>query len=270
MSYQEFAPCEELKSYVECFWTKSSSDLEVTPTSCFDKILPDGCIDFLFRVDPSLNPSLALASIIGTMTTSIDVPRGNSKIIAVRFKAGGSQPFLSTPANLITDNDIELASIWGNSINLLTEQIFSTPDVCQAIKVLEKELLNKLRYSKNINPIIKRLFDVAATSRKEVTVDDLIQIYGKSARQLERLFLTYVGIGPKMFLRIKRFQSIDRSLRSNLETIDWADLAVNHGYFDQSHLIRDCKLITNLTPENYRNFLKMSYFSNPILSNGNI
>jgi len=270
MSYKEFAPCDELKPYVECFWTQSSSDTVVIPHLSFDKIVPDGCIDFLFRIEPTLNQSSVTASIIGTMTTSIDVPKGNSKIVAVRFKPGGSLPFLSTPANLITDQDIDLASVWGDRISQLTDQIFNAVDLYQATQVLEKELLTKLHTSQNINPIITRLIDSIETRIEDVTVDDFIQIYGKSSRQLERLFLTHVGIGPKMFLRIKRFQSVDRSLRLIPEVVDWADLAVKNGYFDQSHLIRDCKLMTSLTPVNYRKFLKMSYFSNPIPLNSYI
>lgn len=142
MSYKEFAPCEELKPYVDCFWTKSSSDLEVSSQATFDKILPDGCIDFLFRIEPTSNQPFVSASIIGTMTTSIDVPRENSKIVAVRFKPGGTLPFLSTPANLITDQDIELASIWGDCINTLTEQIFSTTDVYWLLSVDLKIILS--------------------------------------------------------------------------------------------------------------------------------
>lgn len=271
MAYKEFIPCKELKEYIECFWTQTPSKFDVNPQPTIDKILPDGCIDFLFRLDKTEDEStLTSGTIIGTMTTSIDVPRGKTKIVAVRFRPGGSLPFLQTPASFLTDQAIDLASIFGDSINQLIDQIFNADTLPQAVKILEKELLSRIRSSKKIDSNFIRILNVTENGFREASVDDLVQSYGKSARQLERLFLANVGIGPKMYLRIKRFQSVDRVLRLNSECIEWADIAVRHGYFDQSHLIRDCKIITKLTPENYRKFLKMSDFSNPASLNDNI
>ncbi|MGZ3771661.1 MAG: DUF6597 domain-containing transcriptional factor [Bdellovibrio sp.] len=271
MAYKEFTPCNELKEYIECFWTQTPSKFDANHRPTIEKILPDGCIDFLFRLDkPPAKSTSTSAMIIGTMTTSIDVSRGKTKIVAVRFRPGGSFPFLQSPASFFTDQAIDLASIFGDSINQLIDQIFNADTLPQAVKILEKELLSRLRSSKKLDSNFIRLLNVAVNGFREATVDDLVQSYGKSARQLERLFLANVGIGPKMYFRIKRFQAVDRILRLNSECIEWADIAVKYGYFDQSHLIRDCKIITKLTPENYRKFLKMSDFSNPISSNDNI
>ncbi|HVF15298.1 MAG TPA: helix-turn-helix domain-containing protein, partial [Steroidobacteraceae bacterium] len=69
---------------------------------------------------------------------------------------------------------------------------------------------------------------------------------GLSARRLTRLFAIEVGLTPKLYARVKRFQHMFKSMRH--PQLDWSELAVTCGYFDQSHLIRDCKSISGFTP----------------------
>ena len=79
-----------------------------------------------------------------------------------------------------------------------------------------------------------------------VSVDQLANETGISARQLERRFLIEVGIGPKLLSRIVRFQQVFRAV----EKCDgaWAPIAVECGYYDQAHLIRDFNQFAQQTP----------------------
>jgi AraC-like DNA-binding protein len=64
-----------------------------------------------------------------------------------------------------------------------------------------------------------------------------------SERQLERMFLTHVGVTPKLYARIRRFRSVLSRLgdSTNASGFSWADIAAQYGYTDQSHLVRDFK-----------------------------
>ena len=74
---------------------------------------------------------------------------------------------------------------------------------------------------------------------------------GVGRRALERMFREEVGLSPKLFVRIERLQRVLASLEHAAPDARWAELALRHGYFDQSHLIRDFRLLAGTTPERH-------------------
>ena len=76
-------------------------------------------------------------------------------------------------------------------------------------------------------------------------------VSGRSARTLERRFAREVGLAPKLFARVIRFQRVLEHIEKNAP-VDWARLALDAGYFDQAHLIRDFRTFAETTPERYR------------------
>jgi methylphosphotriester-DNA--protein-cysteine methyltransferase len=68
---------------------------------------------------------------------------------------------------------------------------------------------------------------------------------------MERKFATLIGKTPKQYSKLVRFQAVIRELSKN-QVIDWAQLAYAYGYADQSHLIKDFKSISGLTPVSYQ------------------
>jgi AraC-like DNA-binding protein len=67
-----------------------------------------------------------------------------------------------------------------------------------------------------------------------------------SARRFTRLFSLEVGMTPKLFARVQRFQSVLQAMQEQVG--DWTDVAQSCGYFDQSHLIRECRALSGFTP----------------------
>ncbi len=271
MGYKEYLPCAELKDYVECFWSQAPDYHHLVLQQSIDKILPDGCIDILFRKSKRVQgPNSAYSYIVGTMTAAIDVPRGQSEVVAVRFRPGGALPFLKISAYCLTDTSVNLTDLFGDRTNSLTDEIFNESAMHRRIKVLERFLL-RLKSSNGFleSSFSRTLFSIEST--KEVSrIDQLCEYWGKSVRQMERSFLSQVGITPKMYLKVKRFQYLALNLSKVNGKLDWASLAASHGYYDQSHLIRDCKVLTGLTPEKYKLFLEMSHLSNTVPPASNI
>ncbi len=88
-----------------------------------------------------------------------------------------------------------------------------------------------------------------ATGRKGlVQVGDLAGKLGLSARQVERLFDERVGLSPKFFLRVVRFQEVLRGIRHETNATTWAARAAAHGFYDQAHFIRDFKAFVGEPP----------------------
>jgi len=82
------------------------------------------------------------------------------------------------------------------------------------------------------------------------SVRDVSRELGLSQRRFIQVFGSFIGLTPKIFCRILRFQQA-RVLAEKLEAPNWAELAVSCGYFDQSHLIKDFKEFSGSTPRTY-------------------
>lgn len=102
-----------------------------------------------------------------------------------------------------------------------------------------------------LNPSLALVKAVSLATRSHglVRVDELATTAGVSARQLERQFATHVGLSPKRFLRVLRFQQVLAVLRDpSSSSAGWADVAAQHGFYDQAHFINDFKAFTGETP----------------------
>ena len=80
-----------------------------------------------------------------------------------------------------------------------------------------------------------------------IQVADLADAAGVSTRQLERVFQVQVGLSPKRFLRILRFQAALRAMHTGRRT-PWVEVALSHGFYDQAHFSRDFKALAGTSP----------------------
>jgi transcriptional regulator GlxA family with amidase domain len=97
------------------------------------------------------------------------------------------------------------------------------------------------------DPLVRHaLRQWSAAERALPAVSVLTRDIGLSERTFERRFVAQVGLAPARYRRLARFRAVLRLHASGLE--DWADLAAATGFSDQSHLVRDCREFTGLTP----------------------
>lgn len=231
MSYTEHAPSEALRPWVECFWTRSD-DLP----SGGHRILPDGCADLVFDLTEGES------AVVGTMTRPLVLPPGGpSSMVGVRFNPGRAAAFLRMPLAEITDARVPLGAIWeGWSDGVLERSGF--------IATLEAELLRRLdpERDRRVDAAVARI--VAAGGN--VRIDPLAREIGISRQHLARQFLHHVGVSPKTFARVVRFRRLTESL--NARTEGWADVALEHGFYDQAHLIADFRELAGTTPDAFQ------------------
>lgn len=102
-------------------------------------------------------------------------------------------------------------------------------------------------------PVALDAFEQTGTS---VRVRDVARRVGLSQRRFIQVFAAEVGLTPKLYGRVRRFQRV-LALVGGVPTPDWARVAVESGYFDQSHLIRDFRAFAGLTPEEYQYFRRL-------------
>ena len=249
MRYREIIPQPPLNKHVECFWTLESSAPSTEP----ERILPDGCIELILNFGDrfsqhcdrtrKLQPKNFL---VGQMTGPIMIsPSGPVELIGIRFHPGGTLPFLRMPLHDVTDQVVELGSLSSTLERDLLRAASESSALSEKIRAIEQFLSTCLatsKYDSWLMNIAARIVD----SRGLIAVDDLAGDAGISSRQLERRFLREVGVGPKLLGRIIRFQQVFRAVEQGSNA--WAEIAVECGYYDQAHLIRDFNQFAQQTP----------------------
>ena len=249
MRYAEVQPRPPLSPFVECFWTlHGKSDLISA-----ERILPDGCVELILNYGDrfaqhdgqttSLQPRNFL---VGQMTGPVLIsPTGVVELLGVRFHPGGTLPFMGIPMYEFTDQIVEFESIAPALHRGLLEVSEDLKEMSERVAAVEAFLLQYLLRCEKESWLLPLAARVVASAGL-VSVDDLANMAGISSRQLERRFLHEVGVGPKLLSRILRFQQVFRAV----ERCDggWAPVALECGYYDQAHLIRDFNQFAHQTP----------------------
>jgi AraC-like DNA-binding protein len=215
-------------------------------------IFPDGRMELVFQLgDPfervherGNRVTQARCLLVGQIPHPITImPGGNVSSLGIRFRPHGAQAFLRFPLDEVAGQILPLEDIWGVFAGEVLGRVQAAHD---PIPCIESLLLAMLRPVDN-DAVLNRALDGIVRSNGAAQVKDLTSYAGVSRRQLERIFLRKVGIGPKLFSRIVRFQHLLRAPQG-----DWAVMAADSGYFDQAHLIRDFREFTGQTPMAWR------------------
>ena len=206
--------------------------------------LPDGRTTLVFRViEEGRQGDLTIA---GPRTKAqFKHATGVARAIVVQFKPGWSTPLFGVAANALTDRLVSLEEIWGRHAGELCLELLAARSLPEVLD----------RVSGAISYRTQQAFESASTrlARRAirlleghgVRIEDVARQLGVTARHLRRAFTMTVGVAPKDYMRAVRLQ---RAVRSAGASKDWARIAAEAGYYDQSHLIADFRELIGLTP----------------------
>lgn len=171
---------------------------------------------------------------------------GTGRVFGIKLRPGAFRPILGRAVATITDRHLPLRDFFDG----LEEAILATIDDRERIDIAESFLRERLpRRDEKIDEV-NRIMDFILADREITKVEDLVQRSGVSKRTLQRLFSDYVGVSPKWVInRYRLHEALERA--SAGESIDWTSLALDLGYFDQAHFIRDFKKLVGKTPTEY-------------------
>jgi len=186
---------------------------------------------------------------VGQQTARINLEFGEDHlIIQVCFRPGFLYQFLGkTPMHTFQAKELNAEHLHDAGINDLNEQLREETDYRQMIVRIEAYLLKKIaRLSTEIQPI-DRVISALRNAEKPLSLDWLANQACLSSRQLQRQFQERIGMSPKFYARIARFDRAYRMKGQNPQ-FDWLDVAYACGYFDFSHLMRDFRQFAEVTP----------------------
>ncbi|MGO4950752.1 helix-turn-helix domain-containing protein [Paenibacillus sp. S25] len=254
--YIEQKPSAALKAYVACYWEsgpanrvveenlaascEDTASLSLPQEETMERVLPDGCTDVLFEYDPvSKRQELSYCGTFTQPFVSARQAGSETRIFAVRFFPGGAHYFHGMPTHLFTGGNYRLEDLWPESIAVIGERIMEAQNFNERVRIMD-EYLNQLLLRKRTNDcdLMKNLLHRIFVSAGSVGVKELAECEAISERQLNRKFGQWIGISPKKFSEVVRFQSVLHSIQSGGD-LDWTELALKHSFFDQAHLIRD-------------------------------
>ncbi len=220
--YREQLPEPSLQPFIECFWSLEAK------AAFSNAILPDGCVDIVYSQGLGLQ-------VAGPMTRphSVRMP-ASSRTIGIRFRPGMAKSAVGVSPLELRDAFAEGRWLWPNRADEIEDRLSETKKDGEAFRIL-RELLP--RTSPPQDGISRCLFTLA-TGKGLLEINELARQTNLSVRQFRRRCLAESGYSPKHLSRLLRFREA-RDLSLQRAKPKWAEIAIQAGYFDQAHLIRD-------------------------------
>ncbi|HEX6481422.1 MAG TPA: helix-turn-helix domain-containing protein [Ktedonobacteraceae bacterium] len=172
------------------------------------------------------------------------------QVLGIKFKPGAFYPFVKSPVSNFTDASISFCDVFGMDGNALEDAIFSKENETEMREIGENFLRERLPERDEMVTEINRIVDYVIAHPEITRVDDVVNCLNLNKRTLQRLFHQYVGVSPKWVIQRYRLHEVAERLADN-KAIDCAEIALELGYFDQAHFIKDFKAIVGWTPAEY-------------------
>jgi AraC-like DNA-binding protein len=253
-------PKPPLSNHVDSFWMYEGGETARET----ERILPTGTLELVINLRQNElsfytgecpeNVSRFSGAIISGAHGRGLVPDNPKEIrlIGVHFKPGGAFPFLGLPAFDLADTHVDLENIWGSSAGRLRDRICEARTSDEKFHFLEQALVKRLHHRVEQHSAVSAALEMFSKHPAAPRVREAAKYVGLSQRRFIQAFKTEVGLTPKLYSRIQRFQRT-RSIIHQDPSLDWVTVALDLGYFDQSHLIREFIEFSGRSPTSYLN-----------------
>lgn len=247
----------EIAPYVEAIFHYE----QFVPDHSIERVVPTGHVFILFELDGierhtfdnetmQPNASYTRAWISGMHRNHISISaHENSEMLVIQFKAFGSFPFLHSPAELLNELIVPAHEVTGEELYELRDTIKNSSNTQDKLIRTENWLRQRFDRSKvppeNVTDFVEQLQAEPVDS-----LNGLIDAYPASQKKLIEDFKKYVGLTPKYYQRILRFNDLLKKIQ-NEDQISWTEIAHDCGYFDQSHFIKEFKHFSGFNPKEY-------------------
>jgi len=251
-------PPPPLDRFVEVIWTSADKG-RPHPR---ERLLPDGSTELVFNLHEERIPIYDSESFDRCKTFRGSVVCGpHSRFFAidtaeefnvagVHFKPGGAYPFLRLPGEEIHNLHVGLDALWGARAGEVRERLLAAKTPQMKCRVLEEALLAQAAGPPERHPAVAFALNEFHGAPETQKISEVTDRVGLSARRFIDVFRKEVGLTPKLFCRVRRFQKVLRHI-SGGRAVDWAEIALTCGYFDQAHFIHDFRVFSGINPSSY-------------------
>lgn len=262
MRYFEFMPSKQLKEYINCYWV-IQSDGEGALEGQWDRTMPDGSLEIIFHLEdrmlrkqigeqPETESNVIL---IGQVTKPyLFTSTGDVSMLGVRFFPYSAHNFFDLKVKDFNDTWLDL-ELLDKSFNTLKTKLKEFSDLPRRIKLIEYFFIKKLQTSSTgeldaKDRYLKFACQKILRAQANVEISTISSEIGISNRYLEKIFSDKLGISPKFFARVIRFQNSLQYMVGKRRKL-LTEVALKAGYYDQSHFIREFREFSGVTPQTY-------------------
>lgn len=252
MIYREYRPSPALRAIVDRFWWLEGSSEEIGS----EPIAPDGHAEIIVHAGDPFHEQRPDGTVhvqdrvllAGQATRAVRVAaRGTARVAGARLRPDGAYRLFGIPQDALTNQIARLHDVHRDLGRRLADDVAGRDEGRATIAVFDRAL-RQIVPALETSSVAQAALACASQRRGLVRVPELARHAGLGVRHLERLFGQQVGLTPKTYLRILRFQEVLRAVRSGDGRTKWVDLALAHGYYDQAHFIRDCQTFLGDAP----------------------
>ncbi len=242
-----------LKKYIKNYFVvETNHSTDFLPT---DRVYPCGYVTMVFHYgSPSkfqkkhsskyIEPNLVIC---GQQTNYYDLSlSGKTGMILIVFRPHGVKSFFNFPITELLNENLSLHDLAINETKELEDKLFNSRNNKERVIHLENFLIKRLFHNNEFERV-EHAIKIIENSNGQIKAKDIAQEVCLGIKQFERTFSKYVGINPKKFASIVRFQNVVQMKSKYNKSM--SQLAFDNGYYDQSHFIHDFKSLTGLTPK---------------------
>jgi AraC-like DNA-binding protein len=253
-------PAPHLRAFIKLIWISGTRE---HLANAREHVMPSGEMHLVFRLTgPPVCIFEAGASLPRTVGHAVvggarsafyaKEVAGPSASVGAQLYPGASEYLFGATSEELAERHIPLGDLWGAQAAAALAQLQAAPTPEACMGVLEQRLAARLPVLRGLHPAVAQALRVAHGAQR---VDALVRASGYSHRQFNALFRRAVGLSPKAYVRVLRFQSVlqqSHRLAGQQAPAAWADLALQAGFSDQAHFNREFREMAGVTPEAYR------------------
>lgn len=263
MLHLSYTPRAPLNQFVERMWLVADGQ---SPRR--ERILPSGTIELVVnlrqdqvRLDRTMQcpyvQTFAGAVVSGPYSAAIVIDAmQHALMMGVHFRPAGASAVLGVPSAHVTDAHVDVAALWGDgAARELRERLCSATTHRGRFLYLERELMQRLAGNRSLHAVVPYALECFGPHGSNASVADVARRSGFSHRRFLTIFRSEVGLPPKEFCRILRFQHVHAVARRT-GRINWTELALTCGFYNQAHLANEFKRLSGLTPTQYERAIR--------------
>jgi AraC-like DNA-binding protein len=240
-SLARYEPAPDLARFVDGYWIVRWDLTDEPPF--VQEILPFPCAHLTFERGVSAVRGAGTRRFVRKL-------EGRGRVVGTKFTPSGFCPFARTALAALVDRAVPVVEAFGAEVATLESRVLAPDDDARSIAVVESFLRSRRPRATSTLDRVAALVRLVQSDRSIARVEDLAREASMSIRTLQRHFERYVGVGPKWVIRRSRVQDAAERVATGAK-VDWAALAQELGYNDQSHLIHDFRDQVGFTPAAY-------------------
>lgn len=256
MRYRIHRPDPPLSAFIEYLWS-----LEDAPAHTRERIVPSGTLELVinlveneFRIWGASTAAgschrLPGAIVSGCYRAPFEIDASvHAAVVGVHFRPAGAAAFFRDAPGDLADSHVALEDLWGRQALELRERLCAASSTCSRFQILERVLESWLACRRDPRSSVQQA--LSQLERPGIEVGQVGEQLCLSRRRFIEIFTEDVGMTPKRFVRVRRFQRA-LTLATASASPHWVAVALECGYFDQAHLCRDWAELTGVSPSEF-------------------